>query len=126
LSGGKCYDYIFLLKSLPGIFLLIDNCNHIGYNHIVIKTFRHKGLENFFFDGSKKGIHPEHAKKLGLILDRLDASNTVQDMNYPGSGLHLLKGNLSGYWAVTVSGNWRVVFQFHEGDAYVVDYRDYH
>lgn len=92
----------------------------------MIKTFDHKGLERFFLDGSKRGINPDHATKLGDILDRLDASADVSDMNYPGAGLHPLKGDLKNHWAVKVSGNWRVVFKFESGNAYVVDYRDYH
>jgi proteic killer suppression protein len=92
----------------------------------VIKSFRHKGLEKLFYDGSKKGIQPEHAKKLADILDRLDAASVVSDMDYPGSFLHLLKGNLKDHWSVRVSGNWRIIFRFGNGDAYVVDYKDYH
>lgn len=61
-----------------------------------------------------------------MILDRLDAAVQVQDMDYPGSSLHPLKGKLAGRWAVKVSGNWRVIFRFDAGDAYVVDYVDYH
>lgn len=93
---------------------------------MVIKSFRHKGLEKLFHDGTKKGIRPEHAGKLEDILDRLNAAAVVGDMDYPGSGLHPLKGDLIGHWAVKVSGNWRVVFRFENGDAYVVDYADYH
>ena len=92
----------------------------------MIKSFRHKGLEDFFYDESKKGIQPNHARKLADILDRLDASKIIEDMRYPGSDLHPLKGNLRGQWAVKVSGNWRIVFVFHEGNAYVVGYLDYH
>lgn len=98
----------------------------MGYNRLVIKSFSHKGLERFFHDGSKKGINPGQAGKLGDILDRLDAAAEVQDMNFPGSGFHPLKGNLKHHWSVKVSGNWRVVFRFEGGDAYVVDYKDYH
>ena len=92
----------------------------------MIKTFTHKGLEDFFFDGTKKGIQAVHAQKLADILDRLDASHVVEDMRYPGSDLHQLKGPLMGFWAVKVSGNWRVVFTFKEGNAYQVNYLDYH
>lgn len=92
----------------------------------MIKTFSHKGLENFFYDGIKKGIPPQYAQKLADILDRLDAAKDVMDMKYPGSDLHQLKGNRKGSWAAKVSGNWRVVFSFRDGDAYEVDYLDYH
>ncbi len=92
----------------------------------MIKSFGHKGLENFFYDGTKRGIRPEQAKRLRQTLDRLHASERIEDMDYPGSRLHALKGNLKDHWAVTVSGNWRVVFRFEDGNAYVVDYMDYH
>jgi len=92
----------------------------------MIKTFTHKGLEDFFYDGTRKGILIAHAQKLADILDRLDAAHVVEDMRYPGSDLHQLKGPLKGFWAVKVSGNWRVVFTFREGNAYLVNYLDYH
>ncbi len=92
----------------------------------MIKSFKHKGLEDFFYDGSKKGIHPEHADKIARILDRLNGANDIIDMNYPGSYLQKLTGNLKGQYSVRVSGNWRIFFKFIDGDAYVVDYDDYH
>jgi len=92
----------------------------------MIKFFLHKGLENFFYDGAKKGIQPGHARKLSTILDRLDAASEMRDMNYPGSGLHLLEPKQKGHWAVKVSGNWRITFEFKNGDALKVDYEDYH
>ena len=92
----------------------------------MIKSFIHKGLEKFFYDGTKKGIQAQHAQKLSDILDRLNAAHSVTDMKYPGSDLHQLKGKMKGLWAVKVSGNWRVVFSFKEGNAYNIDYIDYH
>jgi toxin HigB-1 len=85
-------------------------------------------LEDFFHDGTKKGIQPKHADKLELILDRLNASSVIKDMNYPGSGRtssnqELTWGNRFG---VNVSGNWRVTFKFFGGDAYIMSYKDYH
>ena len=92
----------------------------------MIRSFKHKGLEQFFITGSKKGIQPEQADKIARILDRLDASISPTDMNLPGYNLHELKGNEAGTWAVSVNGNWRITFQFHGQDAVIVDYRDYH
>jgi proteic killer suppression protein len=91
----------------------------------MIKSFKHKGLEDFFYTGKKKGIRPGHVKRLERILDRLNAANQVKDMNYPGSDLHTLTANKQGQYAVKVSGNWRIFFEFVEGDVYVVDYDDY-
>jgi len=92
----------------------------------MIKSFKHKGLEDFFYSGTKKGIKPEHAGKLERILDRLNAASDLKDMNYPGSNLHALTGDRKGQYSVRVSGNWRVIFEFVNGDAYVVDFDDYH
>ena len=92
----------------------------------MIKSFDHKGLEDFFYDGTTKDIQPKHAAKLRLRLDRLENAVTVQDMDAPGYDLHPLKGDLKGHWAVKVSGNWRLTFRFENGNAYVVNYQDYH
>lgn len=92
----------------------------------MIKSFKHKGLKKFFETGTKEGIIPEHAGKLARILDRLDASIRVDDMNLSGYKLHKLKGNESEKWSVTVNGNLRVTFMFEKEDAIIVDYRDYH
>jgi len=92
----------------------------------MIKTFTHKGLEDFFYDGTKKGIQPNYAQKIEDILDLLDAALKVEDMNFPGSGLHQLKGDRKGEWAVKVSGNWRITFKFSDGHAYDVNLEDYH
>ena len=92
----------------------------------MIKTFKHKGLEKLFYTGSERGVKPEHTGKLERILDRLHAAGNIKDMNYPGSGLHKLTGDKKGQFAVKVSGNWRIFFEFVNGDAYVVDYDDYH
>ncbi|OGQ06686.1 MAG: peptidase [Deltaproteobacteria bacterium RIFCSPLOWO2_12_FULL_40_28] len=92
----------------------------------MIESFAHKGLEGFFYEGTKKGIQPKDAQKLGDILDSLHAAVTIKDLNYPGSHLHELKGQLKGFWSVRVTGNWRVIFEFENGNAYQVDYVDYH
>ena len=92
----------------------------------MINSFRHKGLEDFFYDGTKKGIQPKHAEKLSRLLEQLDNAGIIDDMNFLGTALHPLKRELQGLWAVRVSGNWRWTFAFHDGNAYVVDYCDYH
>ncbi len=92
----------------------------------MIKSFRHKGLERFFREGSKAGIQPKHAKRLRLQLGRLDAARSAEDMNLPGWRLHALKGDLAGHWAVWVDENFRLTFTFEGTDAAQVDYGDYH
>jgi len=92
----------------------------------MIKSFKHKGLEDFFYTGTRKGIIAGHSSRRSRILDRLDASTAVKDMDLPGFKLHGLKGKDKDIWSVWVSGNWRVTFYFKHVDAYIVDYRDYH
>ncbi|MFH0789346.1 MAG: type II toxin-antitoxin system RelE/ParE family toxin [Pseudomonadota bacterium] len=92
----------------------------------MIRSFKHKGLENFFYTGKKKGLRPEHADRLERILDRLNAANELKDVNFPGSNLHTLAGDKQDHYAVKVSGNWRLYFKFINGDIFVVDYDDYH
>ena len=92
----------------------------------MIKSFQHKGLKDYFYSGSKKGIKPEQANRLGRMLDRLDASGSPKDMDLPGYDLHPLKGDKKDMWSVSVSGNWRITFYFEGQDAYLVDYLDYH
>jgi proteic killer suppression protein len=92
----------------------------------MIKSFNHKGLQLYFETGSRKGIQPEHAEKLARILDVLNAAIAPSDMNLPGFKLHELTGNEKNTWSVRVNGNWRVTFKFENGDAVIVDYRDYH
>jgi proteic killer suppression protein len=92
----------------------------------VIKSFRHKGLRKLFETGSAAGVQPNHAKRLRLQLTALDSAQTIDDMEIPGFRLHPLKGELAGRWSITVAGNWRVTFEFREGNAYVLDYEDYH
>jgi len=92
----------------------------------MIKSFAHKGLQRFFVTGSASGIKTIHADRLRLLLSMLDQAVRVSDMDAPGLRLHPLKGKLKGLWAVTVQANWRLTFRFEGGDAYVVDYQDYH
>ena len=92
----------------------------------MIKSFRHKGLQDFFETGSKKGIRPDHASRLSRQLRRLDEAKSASDMNVPGWKLHSLTGSLDGHYAVWVNGNWRMTFAFEGEDAVLVDYQDYH
>ncbi|MCP4552875.1 MAG: Killer protein [Bacteroidetes bacterium] len=92
----------------------------------MIKSFKHKGLKRFFTKGSAAGINPKHALRLEERLQALHTALSIKDMDIPGWRLHSLKGDRAGLWAVDVSGNWRVVFEFKDGHAYVINYEDYH
>jgi proteic killer suppression protein len=92
----------------------------------MIKSFRHKGLRRFYETGSTAGIQAAHAKKIRLELTALDTAATIEDMAISGFRLHPLKGNRKGEWAIFVSGNWRITFEFRDGHAYQLNYEDYH
>jgi toxin HigB-1 len=93
----------------------------------MIKSFRHKGLERYFLTGSVRGIQAAHAQKLRIQLSALDAATKPEDLRAPESWrLHALKGDLKGFWSITVNGNWRVVFRFTGPDVELLDYLDYH
>ena len=92
----------------------------------MIGSFRHKGLRRLFEGDDRRGVNASHADKIERILARLDAAEDVRHMALPGFRLHPLKGDLKGFWAVSVSGNWRITFKFVGKDADAVDYEDYH
>ena len=92
----------------------------------MIRSFKSRALRRFMERGEARRIHPEHRDTVRDILVRLNASETPDDMDLPGFRLHRLRGEYAGFWAVTVSANWRVIFRFEDGHAADVDYLDYH
>ena len=92
----------------------------------MIKSFRHKGLQLLFEKGDRRKVQQEYAAKIERVLARLEESTEVQNMDLPGFRSHRLKGDLRGFWAVTITGNWRIVFRFEDGNAFDVDLVDYH
>jgi proteic killer suppression protein len=92
----------------------------------MIKSWQHKGLFRFFSSGQVSGIRPEHATRLKIILQRLNAAIRPEDMNTAGMRFHPLVGKLKGFYSVTVSKNWRIIYKFDGQDAILVDYLDYH
>jgi toxin HigB-1 len=92
----------------------------------MIQSFRHKGLRRFHESGSVAGIRPQHAKRLRMQLAALESAQVIEDMDIPGFRLHPLKGADRGRWSIWVNGNWRLTFEFRDGQAYVLDYEDYH
>jgi proteic killer suppression protein len=92
-----------------------------------IRTFRHKGLREFFESDRPRGVRADQVKRLRRLLTALDTAATIEDMNLmPGWRLHPLTGDLKGFWSVSVSGNWRLIFRFDAGDAFDIDLIDYH
>ena len=92
----------------------------------MIQSIRHRGLRKLYEDDDRSKVHQDHVLRLKRILTQLEFATRIEDMNVPGFRLHALKGVQKGYWAVNVSGNWRVTFRFENGDTWEVDYVDYH
>ena len=93
---------------------------------VMIKSFKHKGLKKLFEKGDCSGIQSKHEKKIRLQLAALDTATVIEDMDLPGYNLHQLKGQRKDCWSIVVNGNWRITFEFENGDAYIVNYEDYH
>ena len=92
----------------------------------VIRSFRHKGLKRLFENGERKGVRSDQLERIEHILFVLNNARNPSDLGLPGFVLHPLKGDLKGFWSVTVRANWRVTFRFENGDAHDVDLVDYH
>lgn len=92
----------------------------------MIRSYRHKGLKLLFDDGDRHKVRADQTDKIERILARLDQASEPDHMALPGWRLHPLKGDLAGFWAVSVSGNWRIVWRFEGPDAADVDLIDYH
>ena len=92
----------------------------------MIKTFKHKGLRLYYETGSTRGIQAKHADRLRMQLAAMDSALEIADLDIPGYKLHPLKGDRKGVWSISVSGNWRLTFEFRDGHVYLLDYEDYH
>ncbi|MFJ1571929.1 type II toxin-antitoxin system RelE/ParE family toxin [Pseudomonas sp. NPDC088322] len=92
----------------------------------MIRSFRHKGLRALYQRGDTSGVRADQVARLRRLLASLAVAQSPADMDRPGYRLHPLRGNLDGFWAVSISGNWRVIFHFVSTDVELVDYLDYH
>ncbi len=92
----------------------------------MISSFRHKGLRDFFETNTKRGSPPELSGRLRDRLDVINAAGSLEDIALPHFGLHALKGDRAGTWAVKVNKNSRLTFTFAGGDASDVNFEDYH
>jgi len=92
----------------------------------MIKSFKPKGLERYYKCGTTRGIQSIHAKRLRMQLAVLDTAQTIEDIDIPGYRLHALKGDRQSIWSISVSGNWRLTFEFNDGNIHILNYEDYH
>jgi proteic killer suppression protein len=92
----------------------------------MIKFFKHKGLEKFYLKGTSARVQAKHSKNLRFQLAALDSAQDIDDLDIPGYRLHPLKGQREGIWSITASANWRLTFEFIDGNVYILNYEDYH
>lgn len=92
----------------------------------MIKSFKHKGLKQLFEKGITSGVPAQDVGRISLRLEMIDNATSIDELNIEQFKLHPLKGDRDGYWSITVRANWRITFQFINGDAYILNYEDYH
>ena len=92
----------------------------------MIRSFRHPGLKRLYERGDPGRIGADLAERVAVALADLDEAGKPSDLKLPGYRLHPLKGNLKGFWSISITANWRIIFRFGEGDATDVDLIDYH
>jgi toxin HigB-1 len=92
----------------------------------MILRFRHRGLERLHLRGDASGVSAQHVKRLRSVLATLETALMPSDMALPGARLHPLRGDRAGQWSVSISGNWRVIFEFEGQDVTNLDLVDYH
>ena len=93
----------------------------------MIKSFKSKKLKRFFEADDAAGLPSGQSQKIADILAAIDTAERPAEVAlFPGWRLHPLKGGLKGFWSVTITGNWRLLFRFEDGDAFDVDLVDYH
>ncbi len=92
----------------------------------MIKSFKHKGLKQLFEKGVTSGVLAKDVERINDRLQSIDIAKDISELNRQIYKLHKLKGDREGYWSITVRANWRITFQFINGDAYILNYEDYH
>ena len=92
----------------------------------MIRTFRHRGLKRLYERGDPSRVRSDQVERISLALADLDAAGKPSDLDLPGYRLHPLRGDLKGFWSISISANWRIVFRFEQGDVFDVDLVDYH
>lgn len=92
----------------------------------MIRTLRHRGLKRLYERGDPSKVRADQAERIALALADLDDAAKPSDLDLPGYHLHPMKGDMKGFWSISISANWRIIFRFEEGDAYDVDLIDYH
>lgn len=92
----------------------------------MIQSFRHKGLKRYFDLDDRSKLPQDMVVRIGSILALLDQAKSLDALSASSLRLHALKGDLDGFYAVTVRANWRIIFRFDGQNVWDVDFVDYH
>jgi toxin HigB-1 len=92
----------------------------------MIRSFRHKGLKGLFETGRTAAINSKYHERLKVRLDVIHSAASPSQLDVPGWNLHPLRKDQAGRHAIAVSGPRRLTFEFKDGDAYRVDFEQYH
>ena len=92
----------------------------------MIVSIAHKGLRMYYEEGKSSKLPAAQLGKIRRLLTMLDAVVSEDDIRQMGHGIHQLKGQYNGFWSLSVTGNYRLIFRFIAGDICDVDYVDYH
>ncbi len=92
----------------------------------MIRSFKSKNLRKLFENGDARALPVDQISRIENRLSVINEARQVEDINVAGFRLHLLRGDYAGFHAVWITGNWRIVFRFADGDAYDLDHLDYH
>lgn len=127
-----CANSFGLIGPLPSWPLGVGVHGTLDKRHLsiqiprVIRNIRHKGLKRFYEDDDRRGVEAALSAKIARVLALLSRAAKPEDMALPGHRLHPLKGDLTGFWSVTIGANWRIIFRFEGADVTDVDLVDYH
>jgi toxin HigB-1 len=101
--------------------------SRVALHRAMIGSIRHKALRKLFDEGNAKGLSPDLVPRLRRMLTALNAADDLKQLEtFPGWRLHALKGDKLGTWSLSVSGNWRLIFEWQDGVAEELDLVDYH
>lgn len=92
----------------------------------MIVSFKHRGLKRLYEKNDKSKLPADMIDRIAGLLADLDIADAVGDLKRPSNRLHQLGGDRKGQWSITVRANWRIVFEFRDGDVHAVDFVNYH
>ena len=106
---------------------MLDGCNQVGYSHFMIKSFCDDKTEDLYHGRRVRRIDTKLAKCVRRRLELLNAATRLEDMYFPPSNrFHTLQGVQPARYAIWVSRQWRITFEWENGHAYDVCLEDYH